>query len=119
MKPTQLLPIWVNNRNETSVYGILGLSAPVIRQLCQDWIDLAALKAIANGNAPRNCHGYARIPRVALESHNLSLDIDNTPEGHANIIDWPQEYEDRLEIVNDLILNAEKFRPKVAPQIQD
>ena len=118
MKVTQLLPIKIENRLETSVYGIAGCKMSDIRAMCQDWIDEAAVKSIAAKQNPRNCYGYAKIGRETLNTTNLELDIDNNPLGHANIIGWPLEYEDRLEIVNELKLLAAKFSPRVTPNLE-
>jgi len=69
----------------------------------------------------RTVRGYASFLQSHLAVHDLTLDINNAPiEGHANIINWPEEPYQQLGIVSQLadtsfsdIIN---FDPTISPE---
>jgi hypothetical protein len=68
---------------KTSVYSIDGLSLDEI------W-DIGKGVAVSR---KRNLRGRGELPSAFIDNEikELSLDRDDSPPGHANIIDWPDE----------------------------
>lgn len=55
---------------------------------------------------PRNLHGRADIKALKVVETGLRIIPDNVPPRHANIIDWPDEKSEIIEIALELAANA-------------
>jgi len=55
---------------------------------------------------PRNLHGRADIKALQVVETGLQIIPDNVPPRHANIIDWPDEKSEIIEIALELAANA-------------
>ena len=55
---------------------------------------------------PRNLHGRADIKALKVVETGLRIIPDNIPPRHANIIDWPDEKSEIIEIALELAANA-------------
>ncbi len=55
---------------------------------------------------PKNIHGRADIKAKKVVKTGLRIAPDNVPPRHANIVDWPDEKSERLEIALELAANA-------------
>lgn len=80
-----------------SVFGIRGLNDEDIWHIGEKYVTQPI---------GRNLHGRAEFTPRLLKNHHLVLDIDNNPDGHANIIDWPPEKDAQKSIALDLAESA-------------
>jgi len=55
---------------------------------------------------PRNIHGRTDIKALKVMKTGLRIIPDNVPPRHANIVDWPDEKSERIEIALELAANA-------------
>jgi hypothetical protein len=83
VKPGAFLP----RDGATSVFNVAGLSS------VEEIWEIATEFVGRRGN--RNLHGHAEIDSGAVLEAGLSLEVDNDPPRHANIVDWPEEKAER------------------------
>lgn len=93
VKQSAFLP---NHSGETSVFRVSALSREYIR-------DTLALTARQDVTA--KCAGHISVRDVFTAK--LSLDPNNTPERHANIVAWPSEKEEQKMRAQELANKAE------------
>lgn len=84
-KPRAFMPY----RGATSVFRILRMTDAEV-------VELGELHVRApDGQAP---HGQARLLVSDIEQAQLSLNCDNTPERHAEIVGWPPDTDNAKQI---------------------
>ena len=102
-KPAAFLPrTSPGGRLETSVFRVNGLGPEGI------W-DLARKHVVPAG---RRVHGRADIATSVLESTAppLSVEIDNVPPRHGNLVNWPPEPDDQLAVAQELAERAVHYQ---------
>ena len=100
VKPAALLPMFNDQtlRYETSVFYTDNLSGDEIWQLGRVHIDSSAIKARAD------------FKDAVITENSLHVDFNNSPERHADIINWPDKKDEQK-------LVALKIAPKCSLQI--
>lgn len=88
VKPKAFMP--PPNRT-LSVFRIAGLSKDAI------W-DIGQKEVINVSPEPRTLHGMAEIKAISVQGTGLTIDPDNTPIRHANIVGWPEGPENKARI---------------------
>lgn len=85
-----------------SVFRIAGLSTDAV------W-DIGQREVIDVLPQPRTLHGIAEIKALNVQENGLTVDPDNTPIRHANIVGWPEGPENkarRQSIAQELAAEA-------------
>jgi len=75
----------------TSVFHILGLGDDLAGQLGHD---------VVAGD--RSLYGHAEVTRAQVDECGLSIDADNIPPRHGNIVGWPEEKAEQRLFAQDL-----------------
>lgn len=84
-----------------STYHVDGLDDEGIKALGEWWV--------GEFHAPhRNLRSSVELPVGEFQKLDLRPDFDNTPPRHVNVVDWPEDEEDQLDIVNELCAVAEE-----------
>lgn len=78
VKPKLLEP---NRQLELSVFRVDGLGQEAIQEI---GVDVVRRRPDAN-----RLYGWAELDEAAVQLVSLTVDDDNTPPRHANIIGWP------------------------------
>ncbi len=84
----------------------LKLSVYRIDQLSEFNIWRIGGKVARKTQPPRNLHGRADIKALQILKTGLRIFPDNVPPRHANIINWPDEKSEIIEIALELAANA-------------
>lgn len=108
LKPAAFLPAMSGaGRLELSVFRTDGLSEGEI------WA-LAVRHVVPLG---RSLHGRGDLHarQVALTHPPLSLDMDEAPPRHGNILDWPTDIDEQLALAQELAELAQHHPPPANP----
>ena len=90
-----------NRKSELSVSYIEGLECAEISQRGVD---------VAKKQGKERLYGWAEISEETVLKANLTIDRDDDPPGHANIIDWPEKKDERIEKQIFLAQNSEPIK---------
>ena len=92
-------PRWIDQteRFELSVFRVDGL-------------DREGRIALASGiRSDRDLVAWAEFEGAAAIELGLTIENDELPERHSNIVSWPDNKEDRMDLVEDLRDAAETY----------
>jgi hypothetical protein len=96
-----------------------GLELSVFRT---DGLTEAAIWSLAHQHVVpvgRNVHGRADLRRFEIETTSppLRLVMDETPTRHGNVVDWPDEHDERLALAQELASRARHVEPPAEPKM--
>lgn len=94
--------------------GRLELSVFRIGELKDDGVWALARKHVVPPG--RNVHGRGDLTRSSIETTTpaLQLAMDEKPPRHGNVINWPDEMDDRLALAQELVDRAIHVAPPTA-----
>ncbi|MEM0963459.1 MAG: hypothetical protein AAGK21_13090 [Bacteroidota bacterium] len=76
------------DRPELSTYDVTSLPAKTV---------LGIAKEVESGRG-KPCKGWAQVPVGWFEEVGLEVDPDNDPPRHVNVLGWPDEKEDQIQV---------------------
>jgi hypothetical protein len=80
-------------QGDLSVFDVRGLSDDETASIGREWV--------AQSQGPE-VHGWATVLAETVEVQRLSVNLDNSPPRHANIVGWPVNKEDQKLIAQAL-----------------
>ncbi|MCY4130048.1 MAG: hypothetical protein OXG15_12515 [Gammaproteobacteria bacterium] len=99
-----------NVENEMSIARIDGLE-------CDEILNLA-IEFMAQSDSPQKVHGWFEFSAEAVEDADLTIDYDENPPRHANVIDWPDKDEAQsraTQILYRACYRKAHFNPPIDP----
>ena len=93
VKPKAFKP---NSMGKTSVFVVTGLPSSEICSLGNKHVC-----------TKKDVHGFAKIEATHVINENLSIDFDDSPKGHANLINWPDHKDAIQDIAHVLAAESE------------
>lgn len=81
---------------QTSVFGVNGITD---KEIWNIGIDVANIRK-------KTLYGRGDLASDFITDIGLSLDIDNTPPKHANIVNWPEDRVKRQQLALKLADNS-------------
>ena len=93
---------FIPHKHQVSVFLTQGLDDPCVWSIGEESVARPSGKTI---------HGRADITVAAAQRHELSVDVDNNPPRHANLVGWPKDDKARWKsIAQDLAAEASSLR---------
>lgn len=84
-----------------STYRTDGLEAEGKRRLGEWW-------AQEFHGPNRRLKSCVELPVGVFKEKNLSIDPDDDPPKHVNVLDWPEDLAEQLDVTNELCAAAEE-----------
>lgn len=96
-----------DGRLALSTFRLDQLSPSGVKALGESWVR----DHLPAGRRLKSC---VALPTRVFERVGLRPDADDRPPRHVNVVDWPDDESDRLDIVNELCAAAEQAPSQIA-----